>query len=178
MVLPANVADGIAAIQDGELGVIEDVMIGDVLVSALSGLSNPLEASITRKPVEAGYLSTDAGKVLPRDLVLDVVLGNPEFSVEAGLDAALTGSVDSFTETWRDKRDTLEGYLKTFEVIDVQTHEGLYSDYLVQRIDPWWDVDANVNALIATVTIFQYRQSGGDGDAGIIDAAKEGVGNL
>ncbi|MBV6340985.1 phage baseplate protein [Candidatus Magnetobacterium casense] len=178
MGLPTNIADAASQIKDGVLGAVETIMIGDVMVSALTGLSGGNSVEITRKPIEAGFATTDAAVDVPVERVLDICLANPDFSVEAGIDAALTGSVSQFTETWRDKKDKLYKYLTDKELIDVQTHEALYENMLIQSIEPKWDVDDNADAFFATVTVVEITQITNATDGGVIDAAESSVGGL
>ena len=103
MTIPTNVADAAQAINDGTLGVIEDIMIGDLLISALMGLQTPLETVITRKPIQEGFSITDAAVHQPQGIQMMICLANPDFSIDAGIDAALSGSFAGFTDSWRDK---------------------------------------------------------------------------
>src|SRR3989304_2112162 len=124
MGIPTNVVDAAAAIKDGVLGAIETIKIGDLVVSALTGLEGSDEWDIVQRPVEAGFLVTDAVVKLPYQRTLHIVLANPDFSVEAGITAALTGSVDQFTQTWRDKKQTLKSM--GGEGLSVAPHERGY----------------------------------------------------
>ncbi len=156
MALPVNATEIAAAIQDGTLGVIEDVMIGDLLVSALTALDTPETLTVTRKPVQQGFTVTDAAVDNNDDIILTIVLANPQFSVEAGISAAISGSVSSFTETWTDKRNKLYQMMRDREIIAVQTHDAVYSSMLISGIIPLYDVSANFEAWLGTVTCTPY----------------------
>jgi hypothetical protein len=177
MGIPNNMVDAISAIKDGEIGLVTTVMIGDVLVSSLRGLYAPTRLSVTKKPIEDGYDITDAAIKEPTDLYLDICLTNPDLSIEAGLQAALTGNPGSLTSTWREKKETLYSYLNEKELITVQTHEGVYESMLVAEIDPYWDVSRNWNAFFANVRIVNIVKVGTD-VGGLFDAAEQAVGGL
>lgn len=175
--IPNNIADTAAAIKNGDIGLIPVVKIGDITVTALTGLSAPHSVEITRKPVQAGYDITDAAIKQPNELTLNIVLANPEFSVSAGIDAALTGNFSGFTETWRDKRDRLKQLLDIHELVTVQTHEDTYNNMLVRMIDPIFDVDNNADAYVATVYCTEI-QFGDEETGGVIDQPLQSVGGL
>jgi hypothetical protein len=178
MVLPTNIADAAAALRDGELGKIETVKIGDVIVSALRDVQFIDDSIVTRKPVQAGYTMTDAAVDLPDEVNLVILLANPDFSLEAGIDAALTGNVDQFTSTWRESKAELYGYKADKEIIEAQTHEDLFTSMMIQSISPLYDVDENYDAWFANVLLVEIQQ-GSDGETfGIIDSPIEDVGGL
>jgi hypothetical protein len=177
MGIPNNMVDAISAVRDGEIGIVTTVMIGDVLVSALRSLYAPTRLRVTKKAIEDGYDINDAAIKEPTDLFLDICLANPDLSIEAGLNAALTGNPGSLTSTWREKRDQLLAYLDEKELITVQTHEGTYENMLVAEIDPYWDVSQNWNAFFANVRIVNIVKVGTD-VGGLFDAAEQAVGGL
>ena len=181
MGIPTNVVDAAAAIKDGSLGLIDEVSIGDLVVSALQGLRGGDEKEITERPVEAGFSVIEAAVERPTVRVLDIVLTNPDFSVEAGITAALNGSIEQFTETWRDKKEKLYTMYNGSELVTVTTHENVYPGMLIQRIEPWYDVDENWDCFIATVTFQQFdeRQTESiDSLAGALTAGIKSVGGL
>jgi hypothetical protein len=157
MTIPNNLVDAAAAVGNGELGTVETVKIGDLIVSALTGVDYPTSLSVTRKPIQTGFTITDAAVDNADDLVLDIVLTNPDYSAESGITAAITGDVSAFNETWRDKRDTLYDYLKEREILQVQTHDHLFDNMLIQSITPAYDVDSNLEAWIGTVVLVPIR---------------------
>lgn len=177
MPIPNNISDAASAIRDGKFGLIEVIKIGDLVVSALMGLSAPRELIPTRKAIEDGYEITDAAVKVPDELIMGICLANPEFSLEAGLTAAMTGGVDSFLDTWRDKKAYLEQLQDDRELVEVQTHEGVYPSMLVRTIDPIYDVDFNADAFIATVYMDEIKVIA-TGAGGLIDSAKQAVGGL
>ncbi len=177
MPIPNNIADAASAIKDGTFGLIDVVKIGDLIVSSLSGLAAPREIIPTRKAIEDGYEITDAAVTVPRELIMNVVLANPEFSVEAGLTAAMSGGISGFLDTWRDKKDYLEKLQDDRELVEVQTHEGVYPSMLVRTIDPIYDIDFNADAFIATVYMDEIRVIS-TGVGGLIDSAKQTVSGL
>ena len=177
MGFPNNIADAASAIQDGSFGFLDTIEIGDLLVSVLTGLNAPKEYTITRKPIEDGYSITDAAVEEPTELVMTICLTNPEYSIEAGLSAALTGNAGSLLETWRDKRDKLYEIQSNRELVTVQTHDNTYDNMLIRLIDPIYDVDENSEAFFATVYLSEIRKVG-TLLGGLIDAAEELVGGL
>ena len=181
MGIPTNIVDAAASIKDGTLGPITEVSIGDLVVSALQGLSGDDVMEITERPVEAGFNVIEAAVELPLERTLEVVLANPDFSVEAGVTAALNGSVSQFTETWRDKKQKLYDMRKGRQIVTVTTHENVYNNMLIQRISPWFDVDENYECFIASVTVRQLdtRQTGAaEGLEGALTASLSSVGGL
>ena len=60
MALPTNIVSIINQARSGELGNIETIKIGDVLVDVLENVTGSDVMRITRKPVEAGFAVTDA----------------------------------------------------------------------------------------------------------------------
>lgn len=177
MGIPTNMVDAIAAVKDGDLGLITTVMIGDVLVSALIGLYAPKRLRVTRKPVQAGYDMTDAAVEEPKMLYMDICLSNPDLSIEAGLQAALTGNPGSLTSTYREKKDTITGYLENKQLITIQTHEGVHESMLLTEIDPYWDAAENWNAFFANVRAEEIRTSG-DEVGGLFDSSEVAVNGL
>jgi len=156
MTIPKNIVDVASQIKSGTLGVIELIKIGDLQVSALTALSAPREKEVTRRRVQAGFSVINGVIELPTDIVLEIVLSDPDFSPEAGVTAALTGSWAGFTESWRDKRDTLLGYYNTNEVLSVVTHENVYPTRVISKIDPLFDANENWNCYIASVTFTPF----------------------
>lgn len=181
MVLPTNLADGIAAARDGKLGVIEEIQISsdddDLLVSALTGMFQSDSMIVTRKPIQAGFDMTDAAVRQPVDMSWDIVLTNPDYSAEGLLTAALTGNPGSLAETWRDKRDKLYYMFELRELLTVQSHEAVHNDMLIESITPIYDVDNNWDAFVGTINFIQI-QTLSEPTGGLIDQAKQVVGGL
>jgi hypothetical protein len=179
MGIPTNAADAAAAIRDNVLGVIENILIGELLVDALTGLDNPESIIVTKKPVEQGFEVTEAAVDAYEPMTLDIALTNPTLSAANGLNAIVTGDPASLVATWRDKRDELYQMMRDREIIDVQTHENLYQSWLITNITPIWDVEENYDAFFATVTFEKYDTKGSTDDSGgILDSALEAVGGL
>lgn len=181
MSIPNNIVDAAAQIKDGTLGVIELITIGDVQVSALTGLQAPREKEVTRRRVQAGFEVINGVIDMSTDIVLDIVLANPDFSPEAAVTAALTGSFAGFTETWRDKRDALYAIFDTNEIVSVTTHDNTYPSRVITRIAPVYSNEENYDCFIAQVTLapFDNQQDEAASDvAGAMTAAKQSVGSL
>lgn len=174
--IPANIVAAIAAVKAGNLIPIP-TQIGDVVVSALTGLSAPRELDITRKPIEDGYAVTDAAVDVPQTLTLEVCLTNPGFSIGEVSSAAMSGSVSSLLSTWRDKRDYLYQILEDRELVNVLTHEGWYIDMLLHSIDPIFDADENYDCYFATLQMTQIKVVASS-LAGLIDSALQNKGKL
>lgn len=160
MVLPATIVDAANSVRDGEFGLIEEIKIGDLVVSALTALDATDEMEITEKPVEAGYTVTDAAIKLPARRSIDIVLASPDYSIEAGIDAALTGSVDQLVNTWRDKKKRLYEYFENKELVTLQTHQDIIESMMIQSITPIYDVENNFDAFFATVVLQEVRVVG------------------
>lgn len=168
----------IEQVAEGVLGVVPTIRIGDVVVSSLVGLSSPETTFVTRKPVQAGYNITDAGTDDSRTKQLTVVLIDPEYSAEAGLNAALSGDLSGLTETWRDKKAQIRQYRLDHELVEVQDHEELIESMMIENIDPIYDNEQNDDGWIATISLVQVTQVGAGGDDGLLDSALEDVGIL
>jgi len=174
-----NVVDAASSIKDGEFGLVEEVLIGDLVVSALTGLDAPEILIITSKPVDAGITFTDAAVEGEFFITMDIVLANPDFSVESGVTAALTGNVSAMTETWRDKRDKLKKYKTDREIIEVVTQDEKYDSILVQSISPRYDVENNLDCWRGTVVLKKIIQRNAElSSGGIFDAAMSAVSGL
>lgn len=174
-----SLADAAAKLKAGLLGNMEDVKIGDIIISALTGLSNPIQLDVTRKPIAAGYAITDAAVDVPTDIMLDVCLADPQLSADALLTAALDGSLESLTETWRDKLSRIKQTAADREIVSVQTHDEIVDNMLITLIDPTYDVDDNFDCWFGTIGLTQITtvQVGAE-EAGLLDAAEEAVGGL
>jgi len=180
MGLPTNVVDAAASIKDRKLGFTE-ISIGDLVVSALQELSGDDEVIITERPVEEGFNIIEAAVHVPKTRVLGIVLGNPDFSVESGVKAALNGSVTQFTETWRDKRDRLYEIKNGLEIVNLTTHEEHIKNMMIQKISPWYDIEENWEAFVANVTMEQIdiRQlESADSLLGAMTAGLKSVGGM
>lgn len=181
MTIPTNIIDAAAQIKNGEIGVIDIIKIGDVTVSALTGLQTPMEKEVTRRRVQAGFSVIDGMIDVPTDFILTIILANPDFSVEAGLTAALTGEFAGFTETYQDKRKALEAHFHNRDIINVIVHDGVYVDRVITRINPIYDNEQNWECFIAQVTVtpFDSRQVTAADDVNTaMTAAKQSVGGL
>jgi hypothetical protein len=181
MSIPTNIADVASQIADGTIGVIGTIKIGDLTVSALTGLQAPVEKDVTRRPVQAGFDVLVGMIDTPTDLIMDVVLLDPDFSAEAGVTAALSGEWAGFTESWRDKRDLLYSLFDGREVVTATTHDRVYPARVIRRINPLYDSDQNWNGWVGQVTLtpFDNRQQGSADDvAGAMTSGLQSVGGL
>lgn len=174
MSIPASAlaAATILAIESLQL---EYVKIGDLVVSACTGLSGANEILITEKPIGAGYPITDAAVDVPLEKSLDIVFSNPQYSAEAIAAALISGEADSLTESWRDKKDKLYEMQATREIVTLQTHEGSYENMLIRVIDPVFDAVENWDGWMGTVVLHQINPISADGGGGLLDAAEETV---
>lgn len=178
MGVPTNIVDAASALKDGKLGIIEIIKIGDLVVSALTGLYASDEMMITEKPIETGMAITDAAVKLPAEIVLEVCFSNPDLSIESGVTAALSGDPSSLVETWRDKRDELFSIFNNREIVEVATHDAAYESMMITSIVPWYDVDENYDAYFASITLREIQQIDTGGGGGLLDKAKDAVGSL
>lgn len=178
MAFPNNIADIVAQARDGELGLIETIKIGDLVVDMLTGLNAPDQANVTRKPIAAGFAVTDAAADVPIDIVMNIVLTNPEYSIDSGVQSVLTGNFSSLTETWRDKKDELYQLFTDREIITIQTHDRIFESMIISSIEPIYDVDENWDAFFATVTALQIRKVQAETTTGLVNAAKSDFGEL
>jgi hypothetical protein len=173
MGFPTNIADAAAAYRDGSLGLIEEIKIGDLVVSALTAIDYSHEMEITEKPLQAGYDATDAAKEIPIEINIDICLANPDYSIEAGLTAALTGNAESLVQTWRDKKNQLYEYWKTKTLVSFQSHESIEDSLLIRSIRPYFDVDENYDAFFANVTLKKIKIVGQESEDFSTDIKKK-----
>lgn len=183
MALPTNIVSIINQARSGELGNIETIKIGDVLVDILENVTGSDVMRITRKPVEAGFAVTDAAIREPTERTFEVILTDPEYSATAAINAALTGTLESFNTTWRDKRDTIMGYFLNREIIDITSHDALYQSMMIQSITPLYDAGENLDAWMASIHFQEYQVVGdtsvaADDPTSRFVAAKQDVGRL
>jgi len=170
--IPSNMSDAVSAARDGELGLLEQVKIGDLLVSALLTLYVPSTKSITRKPMAENFAITDAVVDEPLEMSLDICLANPSYGVGALTDAAMTGSVESLTQTWRDKKKELYTMFNENEIVKVQTHENVYTNMIITSIDPQYNLGNNMDAFFANVYLTQIKKLSSGSEGGLKDQAK------
>jgi hypothetical protein len=177
--IPINLNDAIQAARDGELGLIEKVKIGDIIVDALVGLDDTEILRVTRKPIQDGTVMTDAAIEDVQPLVMDIVLANPQYSIEQLATAALTGDTSGLTQTWRDDKRQLYQYKRDRELLLVQGHEDLYPNCLISSISPRYDTEENLDCFWATV-VFERMPIFGQGEHqdNKLASAKQNVGSL
>jgi len=181
--IPTNVTQIIAQAREGELGKIETVQIGDVVVDILENVSGVDEMRITKKPVEAGFNVTDAAILEPTERTFDIILTNPEYSATAAITAALSGTLESFNQTWQDKRDTIYGYFNSREIISITSHREQLQSMLIQSITPLYDVNENLDAWVGSIHFQKYEIAGdtaeyADDPTARFASAKQSVGRL
>ena len=163
--IPTNLADAIAAAQNGS-DAITQILIGDILVTELTGLRVTRRKEVNRRPVQSGF-SVDIGVLdTPTEIEMDILLANPRYSAEDMITAALTGNFSGITETSDELRDALYAMMEAKEIVDIQTHDALYSSFVISQIDPYYDADENWNGFLAHVT-FQSFGSQGDSSSAV-----------
>ena len=178
MPFPPLIAQVVKGIAEAILGVIDIVLIGDVAVSALTDLSNPSELRVTRKPIHQGYAITDAAVDEPLEIQMGVCLADPQYTPDELARALLNGTIASFTESWRDKRDALYQMQYDRELVTVITHDQVYFNMLLQSIDPIYNTEFNGDCLFARLTLIQINVVDLVEATGILDQAKQAVGGI
>ena len=168
--IPTNIADAAAAIRDGSI-VPQDVKIGEIVVSALTGLQTPKRKEVTRRPVQAGY-SVSMGVIdVPDEIEMDIVLANPDYSPEGLVTAALTGSPEQLTETWTEKRDALYAAMDAREIVDCTTHDqGFPPEFVIESIEPAYDSEEDWERWIGTVRLVHFGIQSGETAVDLADA--------
>ena len=159
------------------LGEIDQIKIGDIIVSACERIQAPSELRITRKTIGAGYPITDAAVKQPRDISLDIVFVDPQYSLDELKTSLLTGDVSNLIEGWRDRKDALQDYQDNLEIISLQTHENIYENMLVTLIDPVYNADDNWDGFFATVTLSQIKTQAEE-EGGLYDSVTDALGEL
>lgn len=181
MSIPTNLVDAINRIRSGRAGINGTIKIGDLVVSLLTAQEGGSDKDITGRPVVSGYDTVEIVRRLPWERSLTIVLADPDLSVEAGVTAALTGSVESLTETWTDKVARLLAMDESNEIITVQTLDEVRPNCIIKSVTPRYDLDENLDCWVGQVVVKQIdvRQGGtvaGVGDA--LTAASKQVGVL
>lgn len=144
------------SIRAGKVGVIDAIKIGDVTVSALTGLSGGDSVEITERAVQAGFLVTEAVVRNPRTRTLDIILADPQISLEETISSAMSGEWAGFTETWRDKKEALYAQFKNRNIVNVITHDDVYSNMLIRSITPIYDANENWDCFVARVELREW----------------------
>ncbi len=173
-----SIAGNIASAAASLLGGMEDAKIGDLTLSALMGLEGSDPLDVTRKPVDQGFVMTDAAVALPIDRTLEICLADPDLSPEALVSAALSGDAASLTQTWREKKDLLYKMKDDRELVTVQTHEEVLESMLIQDIIPHYDINDNWDGFFATVFVMKILVVEGGAAGGLLDQALDAVGGL
>lgn len=186
--IPTNLVDVANQIRSGDIGLIDVVTIGDLHVSALLGITGSDKKEVTRRPVQAGFQVIKGIVDVPTDKTLHVVLADPDFSVEAGITAAITGSIAGFTDTWRDKKAKLyemfngpkSGPNKDQPVVieEITLQDDVWNNKIITEIEPIFDVNENWACFIGRVTFapFDNRQQGAIDD--VSSAMTSGLQNV
>ena len=172
-----NTATVAAAWAAGALGQISQVKIGDIVVSACEGLSNPSELIITRKVIGTGYPISDAAVKGILDITLDICFANPQLSAEALQTAFMSGATAGLTKGWREKKDALYAIQDGLEIVSTQTHDKIYKNTMVQLIDPVYDALNNWDGFFATVVMTQIKRQSTE-EGGLFDSPAEALGDL
>jgi len=176
--IPNNISDAIQAARNGELGTIETIKIGDLVVDALVELDDGESLFITRKPVQDGSIRTDMAIDELNPIVMGVILTNPEYSAEELILSAASGTVPA-TDSWRDKLRQLKKYKNDREILTTQTHEEVYTDTMIQGLYPLYDVGQNDDAWFGSVVLERIQLFGQSENTDIpFAAAKQNVGAL
>jgi len=172
MTIPTNLADAIAGMRDGTIGV-QQIMIGDVIVSALGELRMPVRKDITRRPVQAGYSVSKGIIDTPDEIEMDIVLANPDYSPEGLVGAAINGDVESLTETWVEKKDQIYSDFNEKKIISFTTHEqGFPPIYAIEMIDPKYNAEEDWEGWIGTVRLVKFGIQSGATSVDLADAKK------
>lgn len=177
----SNLSDVAQGVANGQIGIIDVIKIGEVTVSALTGLSGGDSVEISDRAVQAGFLVTEGVIKNPRERVLTIVLADPEISLEAGLSAAISGDLAGFTETWRDKKAALYAHFNALDIIDVVTHEDVYPSMIIRSITPLFDADENWDCFVAQVEVREWSERSTTSATGVdnaLTAAAEALGAL
>lgn len=177
MSFPTNLSDAISAALDGLLGTFEEVKIGDLTVSALIENDAPKSLNITRRTTEDGYNVVHAAVEQPQELTWLICLANPNYSVDALLQAGFTGDISSLTETWRDKKQTLLTMQSTREVFSAQSQEQVYENMMIESIEPVYNVEQNWDAYFCYVRMVEYKTVV-SGVGGLLDSIEVSLGDL
>lgn len=169
--IPTNIADAAAAVRGGDI-FPQEVKIGDLVVSALTGLRTPRRKEITRRAVQAGY-SVSMGVIdVPDEIEMDIIFANPDYSLEGILTSVLTGSPEQLAETWVEKRDALYALFDSREIIDCTTHDQGYPPvFVIESIEQQNDADDDWEGWIGTVRLVQFGTQSGDTAVDLLSAA-------
>jgi len=173
-----SIAGNLASAAKSLLDAMEDAKIGDLTLSALMGLEGSDPLDVTQKPVDAGFVMTDAAVALPTQRTMEICLADPELSIEALAQAALTGDTAALTQTWREKKDLLYKMKDDRELVTIQTHEEVLESMLIQDIIPHYDVNENLDAFFATVFVMKIRVVEAGAAGGLLDQALDAVGGM
>jgi hypothetical protein len=148
-----NVADLVQSVRDGEIGIIDQVLIGDLIVSALYGLDTPKTISLTRRRIQSGADMSTMAVDSDDSISMDCCFANPELSLDGALTAALTGNASVLTQTWRDKRDNLYQKMNDRELLEITTQDDVFQSMMITGIYPIFDSDENWDAFVCTVIL-------------------------
>lgn len=169
MSIPTNIADVIAGIRDQSLG-LQQVMIGDLVVDSLTGLSIKRAKEVTRRPVQAGY-NVDLGVIdTPLEIEMSVVLANPDYSPEGFVTAALTGDLSQLTSTWREKRDQLYDMWGAKEILPVTTHDQGFDNLVIDWIEDLYDNEEDWEGYVGVVHLVAFGGANQDSVVGLENA--------
>lgn len=174
MSIAGNLANAAASLLEG----MEEIKIGKLLVSALTGLDGSDPLNVTEKPVDAGFVMTDAAVALPVQRTLEICLADPEFTPEALIQAAMSGDAASLTQSWRKKKELLYKMRDDRELVIVQTHEDTFKSMIIQDIIPHYDVMENWDAFFATVYLQKISVVKSSAAGGLMDQLKDAVGGM
>jgi hypothetical protein len=117
-----------------------------------------MSVTITERRVQAGFVVTEGVIDDPQNPVFTILLADPEISLEAGLSAALTGSIAGMTETWRDKKETLLSHFRNHDIVTAISHDNVFANMMIRLIEPLYDSDENWDCFIARVELHQWSQ--------------------
>lgn len=164
-----NIIDAVMAGRDGDVGV-QQAKIGDLLIDVLRGLRVTHRKEVTRRPVQRGF-SVDVGvNDTPVEVEMDIAFCNPDFSPEGMLEAAISGSVEVITKTYREKVDELFAAFNEKRIVDATTHDATYYPLVIEEISPLYDNEEDLEGWVGTVRLVSFNNQGGDTAVDINDA--------
>jgi hypothetical protein len=167
-----------AAALAANITTLRDVKIGNLVVSACTGLSGPSELLVTEKPIGTGYPISDAAVSVPLEKTVDIIFTTPQYSAEQLAAAIQSGSAASITGTWVDDKNELYDLQTTREIVKLQTHEGSYPNMIISLIVPVFDNIENWDGWIGAVTLKQINYASTEPEGGLVDATISNKGNL
>ena len=170
MSVPTNIADVIAGLRDGSLGV-QQVAIGDLIIDGLLALRITRTKQVTEKPAQAGF-SVGVGVIdTPIQIEMDILLSNPDYSPDALITAGLTGELSTLSSTWVEKRDALYAAFNSREIQSVTTHDQGFSNLVMASVSDLYDAEEDWDGYLGTVSLVEFAAQNLDSVVDLSDAA-------